>query len=256
MLWTGGLDSTYVVAVLSRKENVTICPYYMIDNYRSSVPNELKAINEITLRLKKDNKTKAIIQEIKIINSNEIKIDSTISRSYLSLRRRHKLGSQYDYLARYAKQHNIRFAVGLQVGERSKVSDVFKSEGRLKKEEDDICSFFVVDDDNSSEDVINVFSHFEIPSFVYKHTKLDEVEGLKQLGLEDVMLMTWFCHSPICGLPCGQCSPCKDALNEGLSWRVPLKGRILGYLVKPYRIFVKACHKFMMLRTIKGIDNI
>lgn len=72
-------------------------------------------------------------------------------------------------------------------------------------------------------------------------SKLEEVEYMKSIGLESIIGKTHFCHTPVFGLTCGQCNPCKDALNEGMQYRVSTFGRILGFFRKylyyyPYRI--------------------
>jgi hypothetical protein len=39
------------------------------------------------------------------------------------------------------------------------------------------------------------------------------------------MELTWFCHRPIRGEPCGVCNPCIYTIQEGLGVRVPASGR-------------------------------
>lgn len=38
-------------------------------------------------------------------------------------------------------------------------------------------------------------------------------------GLMEIMNLTWFCHNPMNGKPCGQCNPCKYTIEEGLTYR-------------------------------------
>jgi 7-cyano-7-deazaguanine synthase len=59
-------------------------------------------------------------------------------------------------------------------------------------------------------------------------SKLEEVDYMKSLGLSEIIRKTHFCHHPVFGLTCGQCNPCKDALNEGMEWRVSKLGMFLG----------------------------
>lgn len=61
-------------------------------------------------------------------------------------------------------------------------------------------------------------------------SKLDEIEKYTEWGYNRTIKKTWFCHRPIWGMPCGHCNPCKDCLNEGLAFRVPKLGYILGGL--------------------------
>lgn len=48
VLWTGGLDSTFLVASLCAHEDIAVQPYYIIDEARRSTEQELKAIRTIT----------------------------------------------------------------------------------------------------------------------------------------------------------------------------------------------------------------
>lgn len=52
-------------------------------------------------------------------------------------------------------------------------------------------------------------------------TKQDEERMAREKGWIDIMKLTWFCHSPINGKPCGLCNPCDDAISLGMKWRMP-----------------------------------
>ena len=54
---------------------------------------------------------------------------------------------------------------------------------------------------------------------------------MKSIGLNDIITKTHFYHQPVFGMTCGQCPPpCKDALNEGMKWRVSKFGLLLGLI--------------------------
>lgn len=89
-------------------------------------------------------------------------------------------------------------------------------------------SVYQIDTLKSSKEGNLIFKDLLFPSTLWHMSKLNEVEGYKSLGFEKTIKKTWFCHRPVFGLPCGHCNPCKDCLNEGLAFRVPLIGRILG----------------------------
>lgn len=115
-LWTGGLDSTARIVELSRK-NVVIQPYYVIDQGRVSTKYEMEAMKKIKQRLESDVKTTARINEIIIITTDEIPADETISNAWKSLNAKYKVGSQYDFLARYANSRGIQLEVGIEKGD-------------------------------------------------------------------------------------------------------------------------------------------
>lgn len=78
-------------------------------------------------------------------------------------------------------------------------------------------------------------------------TKLEEVEYMKSIGLENIILKTWFCHRPVFGYTCGHCNPCKDALNEGMSFRVSKIGYVLGTLRLCYGKFKRIPKKIIQI---------
>lgn len=231
VLWTGGLDSSYRVIELS-KLAVIIQPYYIFDHARRSIKNELRAIEAITDDIKKNSSTLADLMPVKIIYDHEIKADSEISAAWRILNKKYALGSQYDYLARFAKQSGLKLEVGLECSERSKAYNAIKKETQLQLIELSIeggnYTAYEIIKKNSSNEGVLMFENLLFPATLWHMTKLDEVVAYKNLGFKNSLTKTWFCHAPILGLPCGHCNPCKDCLNEGMAFRVPRFGYFLG----------------------------
>lgn len=234
LLWTGGLDSTFRLVELSR-ENVEIQPYYIIDPNRKSTPQERKAMDQIYKLLKSKSQTKAILKNIRFIEINTIKPNKEITDSWKQFSDSHKLGCQYDFLARFAFQNNLILEVGIENSCRSKAANTLKEYGNLQPDHYDgntneWASFYRISDNCDSKECKIIFERLRFPKHLFSIDKIKEVKLLKEWGCEDILHKTWFCHKPIFGLPCGKCNPCKDALNEGLAWRVPILGRILGFV--------------------------
>ena len=57
-------------------------------------------------------------------------------------------------------------------------------------------------------------------------SKVEAKRIAQKMGWMPIMRKTWFCHEPVKGKPCGVCNPCKDAMNEGMRWRMPLSARL------------------------------
>ena len=247
VLWTGGLDSSFRVIELSMQE-VVIQPWYILDKVRKSATNELNAIKKISSIIWSHKNTNAKLLPLNIIKLEDIIDNITITDSFETLHKKYTIGHQYELIARYAKQKDIVFEMSLEKSDRSKAMDCLNSEANLSLCQDGAYSIYKVLQDGSSEDVFNVFKNIAFPASLWNMTKIDEIKWLIEHNHADTIKHTWFCHYPIFGLPCGHCNPCKDCIDEGLSFRVPMLGRLLYYIKKPFDI--------IMVRVKKNFENI
>jgi hypothetical protein len=87
------------------KYNVVIQPYYLYDNGRPSTKNELKAIADITEDIEEHHETQCKILPLIICNTSDVKPDQTITDAYYRLYETTSIGSQYDWLSRFSKEH-------------------------------------------------------------------------------------------------------------------------------------------------------
>lgn len=245
ILWTGGLDSSCRIIELSRM-NVEIQPYYIWDTTRGSIKQEIRAMKRITQDVQNHPQTRAIIYPVKIIQDCEIKDDAEITKAWTILNQKYALGSQYDYLARFAKQYKLKLEVGLESSERSKATNTIKAETSLLLSESEDYKVYSIDTRNSSENGIIIFENILLPATIWHMSKLEEIEEYKRLGFEKTIRKTWFCHRPVLGMPCGHCNPCKDCLNEGLAFRVPKLGYVLGEIRRVYRGLVRRLSKLLL----------
>ena len=248
ILWTGGLDSTFRILELSRL-SVIIQPYYVWDQTRSSSKQELKAMKRVIADVTANPQTKAELLPIKIIQDTEIAKNATITHAWEILHEKYALGSQYDYLARFAFQYGLKLEVGLEASDRGKASTAIRQESELEFNSIDIgegkkVSFYQINELHSTKEGVLMFRNLHLPASLWHMSKLDEVEAYKAWGYEDTITKTWFCHRPVFGLPCGHCNPCKDCLNEGLAFRVPR----LGYWLGAIRMYM-----FAILHRIKRL---
>lgn len=250
IFWTGGLDSTFRVLELlvGLSDEYSIQPFYILDEERKSTKQELSAIRYITKIANNRTKNSVKIKPIVITNKKDIPYDSRITSAYDSLRNKYGLGTQYDWLARFAKWKDINIELGLEYSPRSKAQTAINSEGILTLSKiGSNYETYSLDSNESSEIINQVFGRFMLGPRLFNTSKEDEIKIMNQLGFGDLIAKTWFCHRPILGMPCGHCNPCKDALNEGMAWRVPLLGRILGTLRIPCDLCFKAFRKIISL---------
>ena len=112
ILWTGGLDSTYRVLELSQQD-VTIQPYYLA-SVNPSTQYELKAITELTEAILKRPETKGELLPLIVVNAEQIKPNDAITKAWERLHEMSHLGSQYDFIARFAAQYNLVLELGIE----------------------------------------------------------------------------------------------------------------------------------------------
>ena len=254
LLWTGGLDSTFRLVELAH-ESVEIQPYYVVDSARKSLRKEQQAMQKILQLLKKKTFTKAVLHDVCYISEQSIKPDYEISNAYRFFFQFNKLGSQYDFLSKFADQNNLILEVGLENSDRSKAAEALKKYGDLKLESylnkdgaKDLFSWDVIyctDPKTGHPLALKLFGNLRFPAHLFNIEKVEEADLLKNWGCKDILKTTWFCHKPVLGFPCGQCNPCKDALNEGMEWRVPLTGRVLGKMRKEIKACFRSVKKFL-----------
>ena len=236
-LWTGGLDSTTRVAQLSRLP-VNVKLYYVLDSSRPSTPIELCAMERILYRLRHDSATKANLSDLIKIHVDEIPADEAITHAWRELNRKYGVGSQYDFLARYAKERDIVFELSVEKGD-GRAQQSINAESEMEA----VNSNFHINKQKSSSEAALLFDRFDFP--LWDKNKHDEVRLLESLGLGDLVEMTWFCHTPLFGKPCGHCNPCKDVRHYGFSWRLSRTNWLLWYVLRP-KLVAK-----LLLRTLR-----
>lgn len=232
ILWTGGWDSTYQVLRLMEKP-VSIQPYYLIDKNRRSKALELKAIRAITEDIRNHPATRCELLDIITVNTSDIPADAGISNAYQNIRKTNFFGSQYDWLARFASLHQ-HLELNLH---KDDTANFFRKHGNLIRITDGLTGgYHLLDPEGSSEDLVKVFGNFRFP--ILNTTKLEMKAWAEDKGLLGVMNKTWFCHKPVKDEPCGQCSPCNYAMDEGMGYRFSKAG-LRRYRLRKFFIRLK-----------------
>jgi len=220
VLWTGGFDSSFRMVQLS-KCNVVVQPYYLEDSKRQSTEHELKAIADMTEDIKEHPETRCKILPLITCNTDSVKRDETITEAYNRLREATSIGSQYDWLARFSKEHGNAVELCLEQEFESKAWRCIQKYGSVIEETDGCISHCIIDRDKSSADLVTVFGWFRFPLPLFRMSKLETLKEFKKLGFGRMVSKTWFCHTPINGVPCGICNPCKSTIAAGMRFRLP-----------------------------------
>ena len=219
VLWTGGWDSTFRILQLSTKD-IIIQPFYLKDDNRKSQNFELNAIRSITEDIRNLASTQCTIRDVIFMNVSDINEDKDITQAYKNLAKKHRLGIQYEWLARYSKNIN-----NLEIGDEngraidSIILSAIKANGDIKRIVDDKKGeYYIIDKSVSSKDIIKVFGNYHYPILYY--SKLEMKKEAEEKGFIDLMNKTWFCHTPIDNQPCGRCVPCVGTIKKGLEYRL------------------------------------
>ncbi|WP_156815801.1 hypothetical protein [Thioalkalivibrio sp. ALJ24] len=213
ILWTGGWDSTFRLLSLVDRP-VSIQPYYLRDN-RPSEPNELAAMSSISRALEPMLAPQTTLLPVVELHTSDVPEDPEISQAYERLREQQFLGSQYDWLGRFARSVD---GLELCVHRDDKAFGVIQAFGGVVGRDDpDLGFYHVLDPERSSSDLQKVFGCFRFP-VLYK-SKLDMLDEVKARGRREILEQSWFCYQPVNGKPCGACNPCVYSIEEGMAFR-------------------------------------
>lgn len=217
VLWTGGWDSTFRVLELLLTTDREVVPHYIVDADRLSTTAELQAMERIVQRLRTERPAAAARLRAHVLTlKSDIPKDPEVERRYLQLRELMGLGSQYPWLRRYA---DTLPGVALELG-------ILRSMGKAST----LLQPYLVTEHGVTRladyapDAFQLFSPFEFP--VANRSKTDMGAEAKRLGVLDILMLTWFCHSPRNGQPCGVCVPCHDAAHMGMKHRLTVTSQL------------------------------
>ncbi len=227
LLWTGGWDSTFRLLDLVLMHRKKVQPYYLVSTERKSSQVEVETMDKIRSQLYQQAPEATqlllptIYHQVSAIQSND-----TITNEFVHLKTTAFLGSQYDYLARFAHEQRI---------EHLELS-VHKDDHAQK-----FLASYVIKENNNyrlrddhQQPGLNLFRYFRFP--ILQLTKRDMEAFAKKRGFLNLLDQTVFCHMPLpSGKPCGYCNPCRYTMEEGLARRVPFLPRMKFYMKRLIR---------------------
>jgi hypothetical protein len=208
IFWTGGWDSTYRVLDALLSENLTVHPYYIVDPTRQSVANEITAMTRIRHHFRVNFPVQANrLMPTEMIHLEDIQPDEQLSTWFRQLKSKTHIGSQYEWLAKFAKYNDSDLELCITSSDNSELfSDFIRP---LLKRDGHDCKIegpFPVQG-------IQLFMYFRFP--LINKSKAEMRARAEKEGFIDIMKLTWFCHKPKKGFPCGKCRPCLRAPATG-----------------------------------------
>jgi hypothetical protein len=224
VLWTGGWDSTFRVLQLVIINKIPVQSYYIVDPFRWSLVQELKAMSRVKeiLRHRYPQVSNLLLPTI-LFDKTDIREDRQIADSVIGLR--NKLGGQYEWLAMWAKQAGIKDLELVIEQTDSQIGCLPVVKSFLKNTENGN----VVDDKYAGTPEHDLFRYF---LFVTTDvSKLDMLRIARENDFADILELSWFCHRPkFSSLPCGTCNPCKATKHKGLGYRLGVYGNIAYFI--------------------------
>ena len=227
LLWTGGWDSTFRMLYLLIKEKKTVQAHYLIEPRRRSVSEELLARDKIREKLiSRYPEVKSRLCPTKFFDVDELPDMPDVSISYRRLYERVPIGTQYEYMAKYCilmGLHDVETCIHTG-GTANKLLDPVTQP--IDTAED---HYYVMSYQYKDTDEYKLFGHYRFP--LYDAHKGDMGRVANEYGWQDLLTLTWFCLKPLPDhTPCGRCHPCCMVMREGMTWRMPLKSRMMYYI--------------------------
>jgi hypothetical protein len=216
LLWTGGWDSTFRLLYLVFHLKKMVQPHYIVDTGRKTSILEIKTMSDIRRAIhEKDPAAAGLIKPLLLTSIHEIPQDQAITKKYLRLASQVHLGTQYEWLARYAADNSPKQIEMCLHGEN--FIEFLRAYLVLNTEnpENPYKEMIGVDADED----IAIFTYFSYPLLGIPKLEMEEIA--RKYGFDDILQLTWFCHSPVKDQPCGLCHPCRIALDEGMTARFP-----------------------------------
>lgn len=222
LLWTGGWDSTFRLLTLLLREQREVQPYYILDrlDFRPAVPAEREAMRLIRQALLKRWPDAAVrLADTLECQLADIDADTETQRYYERCLAIGFIGGQYEWLARYCRQHGID-GMELSIHRDDKARELLAELIGPDR--------YQLDARFAGDCRYELFKSFRVPLFDLSKRQMQS--EARDGGFEAIMKLTWFCHRPRRGQPCGTCNPCIYTIEEGLGERVPPSGRLRYHL--------------------------
>lgn len=236
LLWTGGWDSTFRLLQLLLRHRVPVTPYYLEDPTRPSTATEIATMARIAERLyERFPHTRELLHPLRRAAVADIEVDEDIASALREIRGRIFIGSQYAWLPAFCRREALD---GMELGVHvdDKVQAVLRD---CTMEFDHPAGFRSVRVDPARAGAAErlLFGRFTFPLF--QVDKRDIERDALAAGWGELMEMTWFCHKPVHGKPCGFCPPCVYTIEEGLARRVPQSRRMLSFFYRSVALPLK-----------------
>ncbi|HMQ92409.1 MAG TPA: hypothetical protein PKA33_11645 [Amaricoccus sp.] len=224
VLWTGGWDSTFRVLDLISGSDAIVQPYYVVDSGRRSHRMELSRMAEIVAAVASRG-WPGRLEPPDVVEMPDTGRHPDIRAAWTTLHDEIGLGSQYEWLACFARDRDLR---GLELGVvagGSKTETFLRPRVVRRMEVGREVTVF----GREGEPGAVLFERMTFPLLATSKARMGEIAA--ERGFRDLLERSWFCHDPLLGrYACGLCVPCRDAVSRGLAYRLGWRGQAIALL--------------------------
>ncbi len=225
IFWTGGWDSTFRVVDLVLHEGQTVLPFYVIDEGRQSLTQEIDTLFHIH-NLVSEQAHRGSLLPIVFFRADQAQRDNELREKFQALQRKRGIGEQYVWLAEITKEHGLD---GIEMCVQHNEDFFFLAGSRNPGTEGYGATPLRPGlPEDSPESLFNLFS---FPTLGISKREMAALAA--ERGFTKVLEHSWFCHMPTrSGNPCGFCVPCRMTASKGLSQRLPRSARTRGLIIR------------------------
>lgn len=221
LLWTGGWDSSFRLFDLAIRHRVPVQPFYLIEHARASTGTEVDTMLALRAALERhDHEAADLVRPTRYRERRGLPRTDRKGAQMDDLIGRTHLGKQYRWLSEWAADEDLD---GLELSvHRDDRAFIFLKD-HVEPDPAVVGGGYAMAEDVEDASM-ELFRPFRFPLLDWTKTKMDE--HARAHRFEHLLHQTWFCHDPLGGEPCGQCNPCRYAVEEGMGWRVPRRRQL------------------------------
>ena len=240
LLWTGGWDSSFRLIHLMHHSEAVVQPWYIIDERRNSIGREVHAMRAIREALVERNPAFGPrMLPTRFVAREQIGQDDEVTEQFRRLAERIRVGVQYGYLGRFAKQHGLTLELSMHDKNHGLGRAVYPHTEAVETPYGRVLRL-----KRDAPATLDLFRPYLFP--LLGLSKLEMGREARKDGYEHLLELTWFCHTPRGGRPCGRCRPCQQVIQGRMHHRMPITSQVLGQL----RFWRRSIRSFLVGRPV------
>ncbi len=202
---------------------MVVWPFYVLDPGRRSHRVEMARMGEIAAAAAARG-WPGRLEPLDVADMPDTGRHPDIRAAWAALNAEVGIGSQYEWLACFARDRDLR---GLELGVVPGGETEMYLRPRVIRRTVDGREMVVYGQDGEPGTVL--FERMAFPILTLGKPQMGELAA--ERGFRDLLERSWFCHDPLFGrYPCGLCVPCRDAVRRGVGYRLGWQGRAIAML--------------------------